>query len=118
MVTLFANMLRLPYYKHVMGSSTQQFTDIVVMVEQIELGIKSGRISTFMEKKGFERKRKEFEHFEDDYKGTKNLFQDYHHHSSQIVNISSEPKDQLKNFPKINLPEKPSTATSTTIILK
>ena len=44
MVTLFANMLKAPFYEHVMGSSAQQFTDAVVVAERIEQGIKSGRI--------------------------------------------------------------------------
>jgi len=36
MVTLFANTLKAPYYEHVMGSSTQQFTDAVAVAECIE----------------------------------------------------------------------------------
>ena len=35
MVTLFANTLKAPYYEHVMGSSIQQFTDVVAVAEQI-----------------------------------------------------------------------------------
>jgi hypothetical protein len=37
----------------VMGSSAQQFTDAVAVAEWIEQGVKSGRISAPMEKKGF-----------------------------------------------------------------
>ena len=95
-------MLRLTYYKQVMGSSTQQFMDAVVVVERIEQGIRNCRISISVEKKCFEEKRKEVEYFEDDYKGRKNQFQDYHHPSSQIANINSQAKDQPKNFPKRN----------------
>jgi hypothetical protein len=36
MVTLFANTLKDPYYEHVMGSSAQQFTDVVAVAERIE----------------------------------------------------------------------------------
>jgi hypothetical protein len=43
-VTLFANTLKASYYEHVMGRSTQQFTDVVVAAERIEQGVKSGRI--------------------------------------------------------------------------
>jgi hypothetical protein len=36
MVTLFANTLKASYYKHVMGSLTQKFSDVMVVVERIE----------------------------------------------------------------------------------
>jgi len=36
MVTLFVNTFKAIYYKHVMGSSTQQFTDVIVIAERIE----------------------------------------------------------------------------------
>ena len=71
MVTLFANTLRAPYYEHVMGSSAQQFTDVVAVAERIERGIRSGRILVPMEKNNFEGERKVVEHFEDDYEGRK-----------------------------------------------
>ena len=93
-----ANTLRAPYYEHVMGSSAQQFTDVVAVVEQIEQGIRSGRISTPAVKKGFEGKRRDFEHFEDDYKGRNNQLQSYHNPSSQIANINLQAKDPPKNF--------------------
>ena len=41
-----------------MGSSAQQFTDVVAVAERKEQGFKSGRIFTPLEKKGFESKRK------------------------------------------------------------
>jgi len=84
MVTLFADTLKAPYYEHVMGSSAQQFTDAVVVCERIEQGVKSGRISAPIEKRGFE--MKEVNHVEDDYKGRKNSSQNYHT-LSQIANI-------------------------------
>jgi hypothetical protein len=58
MVTLFANTLKDPYYEHVMSSSAQQFTNAVAVAELIEQGVKSGRISAPVEKRGYEGKRK------------------------------------------------------------
>ncbi|XP_011046380.1 PREDICTED: uncharacterized protein LOC105141014 [Populus euphratica] len=62
MVTLFANTLKAPYYEHVMGSSAKQFTDAVVVAERIEQGVKSGRISTPRDKRGFEGKEVDLYH--------------------------------------------------------
>jgi hypothetical protein len=59
-----------------MGSSAQQFTDVVVVCERIEQGVKSGRISAPTEKRGFE--RKEVHNVEDGYSGRKNSSQNYH----------------------------------------
>ena len=56
MVSLFANTLKAPYYKHVMGSSAQQFTNTVVVCECIKKGVKSGRISAPTEKKRLRKK--------------------------------------------------------------
>jgi len=39
MVILFANTLKTPYYKHVMGSSTHQFTNIIAVGEHIKQGV-------------------------------------------------------------------------------
>jgi hypothetical protein len=58
MVNLFANMLKDPYYEHMMGSSAQQFTNAVAVAERIEQGVKSGRIFTPTEKKASKVKRK------------------------------------------------------------
>jgi hypothetical protein len=77
MVTLFANMLKDPYYEHVMGSSAQQFTDVMAVAECIKQGVKSGIISTPVEKRGFESKRKKVDHVEGSYRGRKNPFQKY-----------------------------------------
>jgi hypothetical protein len=110
MVTLFAVTLKAPYYEHVMGSSVQQFTDPVVVCEQIEQCVKSGTILVAPEKRGFE--RKVVNHVGDDYKGRKNTFQNYHP-PSQITNINSsspikrfEPqnfqaKSQIRNYQKV-----------------
>jgi hypothetical protein len=87
-----------------MGSLTQQFTDVVVVCERIEQGVKSGRISTPTEKRGFE--RKEVHHVEDGYRGRKNSSQNYHT-SSQIANINKpEPlnfqaKSQIGNYQRV-----------------
>jgi len=51
MVTLFANTFKAPYYKHLMGSSSQHFYDAVRIAERIEQGIKAGRIAEPLEKK-------------------------------------------------------------------
>ena len=59
-------------------------------------------ISAPVEKNGFEGKRKDAEHFGDDYKGRNNQFQNYHNPSSQIGNINLQAKDPPKNFPKRN----------------
>jgi len=102
MVTLFADTLKAPYYEHVMGSSAQQFTDAMVVCERIEQGVKSGRISAPIEKRGFE--RKEVNHVEDGYKGRKNSSQNYHT-LSQIANIKKpEPfqaKSQIGNYQRV-----------------
>eukprot|EP00258_Populus_trichocarpa_P039875 XP_024455894.1 uncharacterized protein LOC112327337 [Populus trichocarpa] len=103
MVSLFANTLKAPYYKHVMGTSAQQFTNAVVVCERIEQGVKSGRISAPTEKRGFE--RKEVHHVEDGYRGRKNSSQNYHT-PSQITNIKPEPhnfqaKSQIGNYQRV-----------------
>ena len=90
MVTLFANMLKASYYEHVMGNSTQQFTDVVAVAERIKQGVKSGRIFMPVAKRGFEGKRKDVDYVESSYRGRKNPFQKYHTPSSspQITNIN------------------------------
>ena len=52
MVSLLANTLKASYYEHVMGSSAQQFTDVMVVCECIEQGVKSARIFAPIEKRG------------------------------------------------------------------
>jgi hypothetical protein len=119
MVTLFANTLKDPYYEHVMGSSAQQFTDAMAVAERIEQGVKSGRISAPVEKRGFECKRKEVDHVEGSYRGRKNPFQKYHtpSFSPRIANINlnssfpaKKPKPQTKHqrvqeqLPPLSLP--------------
>jgi hypothetical protein len=59
MVTLFANTFKAPYYEHLMGSSSQHFYDAVRIDERIEQGIKAGRISESLEKKGFIGRKRE-----------------------------------------------------------
>ena len=104
MVSLLANTLKASYYEHVMGSSAQQFTDVMVVCECIEQGVKSGRIVAPTEKRGFE--RKEVHHVEDDYMGKTNTSRNYHT-PSQIANIKKpEPqnfqaKSQFGNFQRV-----------------
>jgi hypothetical protein len=101
MVTLFSNTLKAPYYEHVMDSLAQQFSDVVVVCERIEQGVKNGRIFAPTEKRGFE--RKEVNHVGDDYKGRKNSSQNYHT-PSQVADIKKlEPqnfqaKSQIENY--------------------
>jgi hypothetical protein len=118
MVALFANTLKAPYYEHMMGSLAQQFIDVVAVAERIEQGVKSGRISAPMEKKGFGVKNREIDHIESSYKSKKSQFQRYNTQSSssQIANTNFnfpiparklEPqnhqvKNQAKSFPKKN----------------
>jgi len=89
MVTLFANMFKVSYYEHVMGSLAQKFTNAVAMEKRIEHGVKSGRISTPNAKRGFEGKRKEVDHAEGGYKGRKNPFQNYHTSPKLLTSIST-----------------------------
>jgi len=102
MVTLFSDTLKVPYYEHVMGSSTQQFPDVMVVCERIKQGVKSGRISAPTEKRGIE--KKEVNHVEDGYRGKKNSSQNYHT-LSQIANIKKlEPfqaKSQIGNYQRV-----------------
>jgi hypothetical protein len=87
-----------------MGSSTQQFTDVVVVCERIEQGVKSGRIFAPIEKRGF--RMKEVNHVGDDYRGRKNSSQNYHT-PSQVADIKQlEPqnfqaKSQIGNYQKV-----------------
>jgi len=53
MATLFVNTFKTPYYEHLMGSSSQHFYDVVRIAERTEQGIKVGRITKPLEKKGF-----------------------------------------------------------------
>jgi len=116
MVTLFANTLKDPYYEHVMGSLAQQFTDAVAVAERIEQGVKSGRISTTVEKRGFEGKKKEVDHVE----GRKNPFQKYHtpSFSPQIANINLNSSFPARKPASNQAPKSPRTATSITAALK
>jgi hypothetical protein len=96
-----------------MGRLAQQFNNVMVVAERIKQGVKSGRISAPVKKRGFEGKIKKVDYIEGGYKGRKNQFQNYHT-SSQIANINSlfltrkpEPqnfqaKNQTENFPKKN----------------
>jgi len=77
----------------VIGSSARQFTDAMAVAERIEQGVKNGRISAHVEKKGFKGKRKEVDYVERGYRGRKNPFQNYHtpSPSPQISNINLNP---------------------------
>lgn len=89
MVTLFTNTLKALYYEHVMGSSTHQFNDVVVIVKRIKQGIRSGRIFVPIEKNSF-RGKKEIDLVESGCKRKKGQIQNYNSpsSSSQITNIN------------------------------
>jgi hypothetical protein len=102
MATLFVKTLKTLYYEHMMGSSTQQFSNVMAIAKRIKQGIKSSRISTFTEKKGFGGKKKDVHHIEASYKGKKNSF---HNYSTQTLTF------QIANI-NLNLPfpvKKPET---------
>jgi hypothetical protein len=78
----------------------------VAVAERIEQGVKSGRISALIEKRGFEGKGKEVDHVESGYIGRRNSFQNYHT-PSQIANINlNSPFPTKKNMsPKTSKPK-------------
>jgi len=45
MTTMFIETLQSPYYEHVLGSVSSNFSDIVTIGEKIEHGLKSGKIA-------------------------------------------------------------------------
>jgi len=98
MVTLFANTFRAPYYEHLMGSSAQHFYDVVRIAERIEQGIRSGRITEPIEKRGFIGKKKENEvnNLEGGYKGRS---KNYQTPTTQVTSI---------NFAKPSIPNQPN----------
>lgn len=44
MVTTFLNTLKDPYYAHLIGHTTSSFSDLVIVGERVEDGVKSGRL--------------------------------------------------------------------------
>jgi len=45
MVATFVNTLQSPFYEHVLGNVSSNFTDIIIIGERIEIGLKSGKIA-------------------------------------------------------------------------
>jgi len=45
MTTMFIETLQSPYYEHVLGSVSSNFSDIVIIDEKVEYGFKSGKIA-------------------------------------------------------------------------
>jgi len=45
MITMFIETLQAPFYEHVLGSVSSNFSDIVTIGEIIEHGLKSGKIA-------------------------------------------------------------------------
>jgi len=75
MATIFANILKVLYYEHVLGSSTQQLLQYL-RASNKELGVVEFlRPSRKRASKG---KKKEVNYVKGDYKGKENQFQSYH----------------------------------------
>ena len=71
-----------------MDSLAQQFTDTVAVAERIEQGIKNGRISAPIKKRGFVGKKRDIDHIETGYRGRNTQFQKYSASSSQNANVN------------------------------
>ncbi|XP_061947974.1 uncharacterized protein LOC133671268 [Populus nigra] len=61
MTGLFSNTFKALYFKYLVGSAAQNFSDLVVIAERIEQVVRTGRIMDPIEKRGFVGKRKEVE---------------------------------------------------------
>jgi len=61
MINLFSNTFKAPYFEYLVRSSTQHFTDLVVIAEKIEQAIGLGKIADPTEKNGFTEKGKDIE---------------------------------------------------------
>ena len=57
---MFLNTLKAPYYDRMIGNSNKEFSDVVLVGEMIEAGVKKGKIETSEAKKQIS-KRKEGE---------------------------------------------------------
>ncbi|RDX92273.1 hypothetical protein CR513_25620, partial [Mucuna pruriens] len=56
MVTMFTDTLPFPYYNRMVGNATSSFTDLVVVGERIELGIRHGKLTQTNSNEGFIKK--------------------------------------------------------------
>jgi len=45
MVTMFMDALQSPFYEHMLGSVSSNFSDVVIVGERIELGLKTDKIA-------------------------------------------------------------------------
>ena len=45
MVPMFIDTLKSPFYEHMLGSVSSNFSDIVIIGEKIKFGLKSGKIA-------------------------------------------------------------------------
>jgi NADH:ubiquinone oxidoreductase subunit B-like Fe-S oxidoreductase len=57
MISLFSNTFKAPYFEYLVRSSTQHFTDLVVIAERIEQAIGISKIVDPIEKNSFSWKR-------------------------------------------------------------
>jgi hypothetical protein len=77
MISLFSNTFKASYFKYLVISSAQHFTDLVVIIKRIEQTIWLGKIADSNEENGFTRKRKETKvhKVEGGYKGKRKNYQ-------------------------------------------
>jgi hypothetical protein len=61
MISLFSNTFEAPYFEYLVRSSTQHFTDLIVIAEKIEQAIGLGKIADPTEKNDFTEKGKDTE---------------------------------------------------------
>ena len=76
-MSLFSNTFKASYFKYLVRSSAQHFTDMVVITERIEQTIWLGKIADSNEEKGFTGKRKETKvhKIKGGYKGKRKSYQ-------------------------------------------
>jgi len=61
MISLFSNTFKALYFEYLVRSSTQHFTNLVVIAERIEQAIGLGKFADLTEKNGFTEKGKDTE---------------------------------------------------------
>jgi len=77
MINLFVNTFKTSYFEYLIGSSTQNFFDLVVVAERIEQAIRLGKIVDSTDEKSFTWERKEIKvhNIKGDYKGERKSYQ-------------------------------------------
>jgi hypothetical protein len=98
---LFSNTFKAPYFEHLVGSSVQNFSDLVVIAERIEQAVQMGRITNPSEKRGFIGRRKEAEihNIGDESKERKKTYQDNYNFKPFIPTSSVSNLNFASPFP-------------------